>query len=107
MYVSSSVTSAIDRGENVGAVFLDLAKAFYCVDHSILLQKLSYEFSDSAHLWLRSFLTNRTQQVVYRGCLSCKGYVKVGVPQGSILGPLLFFHLRMLMTYQMQSLQLT
>ena len=61
------------------------------VDHSILLQKLAcYGVGDSTYLWLRSFLSNRTQQVVYNGCLSASGSIKMGVPQGSILGPLLF-----------------
>jgi len=49
-----------------------------------------YGFGDSAHLWLRIFLSNRTQQVTYQGCLSTEGSIKVGVPRGSILGPLLF-----------------
>ena len=47
---------AIDRGKYVGAIFLDLAEVFDCVDHSILLQKLAcYGFGDSAYLWLKSF----------------------------------------------------
>ena len=63
--ISNSFSSAIDHGEYAGAIFLDLAKAFDCVDHSILLQKLAcYGFSDSAHSWLRSFLHNRMQQVI-------------------------------------------
>jgi len=73
-------------------VFLDLAKAFAWADHTILLQTLvSYGFSESAHSWLRSFLNNKTQQVTYGGCLSSSGFIKVEVPQGSILGPLFFF----------------
>ena len=61
------------------------------MDHSILLQKLAcYGVGDSTYLWLRSFLSNRTQQVVYNGYLSASGSIKMSVPQGSILGPLLF-----------------
>jgi len=76
---------------NVGAVFLDLAKAFNCVDHGILLQKLPYYGINGNTLsWLTSFLSRRTQQVAFKGSLSSSGCIKVGVPQGSILGPLLF-----------------
>jgi len=76
--------SAINSGQYVDAVFLDLAKAFDCVDHSILLQKLPY-YGISGNV-LSSILCNRTQQ----GLLSSRGHIKVGVPHGSILGPLLF-----------------
>jgi len=87
LHVSDSFYSAIDRGEYVGAIFLDLAKAFYCVDHSILLQKLvCYGVGDSTHLWLRSFLSNRTQQVIYNGCLSASGsYCNYNIYTGFIL----------------------
>ena len=94
LHVTDSFLSAIDSGQCVGAVFLDLAKAFDCVDHSILLQKLSY-YGINGNVtnvlsWLASFLCNKTQQVTFQGSLSSRGYIKVGVPQGSILGPLLF-----------------
>ena len=70
---------------------MDLAKAFDCVDHSILLQKLPYYgVNGDALSWLTSFLSRRTQQVNFQGSLSSSGCMKVGVPQGSILGPLLF-----------------
>ena len=60
------------------------------MNHEILLQKLSY-FSvvGSSHLWFTSYLSGRTQQVCYCSKLSEPGLVTVGVPQGSILGPLL------------------
>jgi len=67
LHVSDSFYSAIDHEEYVGAIFLDLAKAFDCVDHSI--QKLvCYGVGDSTCLWLRSFQSNRTQQVITVAC---------------------------------------
>jgi len=58
LHVSDSFLSAIDSGHYVGAVFLDLAKAFDCVDHGILLQKLPYYgISGNTLSWLTSFLS--------------------------------------------------
>ena len=89
--VTDSWLKAIDDGKYVGAVFLDLAKAFDCVDHEILLKKLTcYGVRGDALKWMQSFLYCRFQRVSLHGTLSAKGEVKVGVPQGSILGPLLF-----------------
>ena len=91
LHVSDSFLHAIDSGHYVGVVFLDLAKAFDCVDHGILLQKLPYYGIDGNTLsWLTSFLSWRTQQVAFQGSLSSSGRITVGVPQGSILGPPLF-----------------
>ena len=83
--------SAINKSEIAGAVFLDFKKAFDLVDHSILLQKLSLYVQNSNTLELvRSFLLDRTQLVCASGELSKVGTITCGVPQGSILGPLLF-----------------
>jgi len=71
---------------------LDLSAAFDCVDHSKLLDRLwsAVGPSDSVLDWVRSFLTDRSQQIAYSGQLSVVQPVLFGVPQGSVLGPLLY-----------------
>ncbi len=70
---------------------LDLAKAFDTVDHSILIDKLNnMGFRYSAKEWFRSYLHGRSQQTAVDCRLSAVRQVNFGVPQGSILGPLLF-----------------
>uniref|UniRef100_A0A8C7CP59 Reverse transcriptase domain-containing protein n=1 Tax=Oncorhynchus kisutch TaxID=8019 RepID=A0A8C7CP59_ONCKI len=90
-FLLENVKSKMDKGGAVGAVFLDLRKAFDTVNHEILITKLSkFNFSPDALRWMKSYLEGRTQCVRVSNELSPTRSYDVGVPQGSILGPLLF-----------------
>ena len=81
----------IDRGLVNAVVFLDLKKAFDTVDHDILLRKLKYYgICWTSHQWFASYLDNRTQICHLNSCKSNPKCLRCGVPQGTILGPLLF-----------------
>ena len=85
------ITSSLDSGDLVIGVFLYLKKAFDTVDHQILTKKLfSYGIRGNTLKWFQSYLTDRSQYVTYDGIESKVLPIKYGVPQGSILGPLLF-----------------
>ena len=88
---SALIRKAFDRGLFVCGVYLDLKKAFDTINHSILLTKLEhYGIKGNANYWLRSFLIDRKQYTSVTGKDSNSQEITHGVPQGSVLGPLLF-----------------
>ncbi len=91
VHISDRWLSNIDKGLVTGVVFIDLCKAFDTVNINILLLKLPrYGISGSERKWFESYLTGHTQSVSVDGQLSDPLPVTISVPQGSILGPLLF-----------------
>ncbi len=88
---TNDMFSSFYKGLLTGAIFIDLSKAFDLVDHYLLLDKLySIGLSQNALLWFNAYLHNRHQCVIFQGSQSDFLTVDKGVPQGSILGPLLF-----------------
>ena len=89
--LTEGIRSALDKGEIVCGVFIDLQKAFDTVDHNILLSKLNhYGIRGVTHDWFTSYLRNRKQFVSIKDKASNELEMEYGVPQGSVLGPLLF-----------------
>ena len=89
--LTETTLEALDENLKVGGIFLDIAKAFDCVNHDILLRKLEYYgFREASLSWFESYLKDRTQYVNIKQHKSKMYKLKTGVPQGGILAPVLF-----------------
>ena len=90
-YLNDKILKGFDSGLLTGMILIDLQKAFDTIDHDILLEKMVHlKFSSSTISWFKSYLSDRTFKVNINGAYSNPGDLTCGVPQGSILGPLLF-----------------
>ena len=87
--VQNDIVQAIDGKKSVILVLLDLSAAFDTIDHTVLL-KHDFGITDTALKWLDSYLSHRTQTVKIGDLFSTKQKLLSGVPQGSVLGPVLF-----------------
>ena len=84
-------TKILDKGGKIDSVYMDFMKAFDKVPHRRLLHKMHrYKISEKVIKWVESFLNNRTQKVIVNGTESKCHHVTSGIPQGSVMGPMLF-----------------
>uniref|UniRef100_UPI003AF4B0DC RNA-directed DNA polymerase n=1 Tax=Thiolapillus sp. TaxID=2017437 RepID=UPI003AF4B0DC len=90
--ITNDILLALDSGNVSLLTLLDLSAAFDTIDHCILLDRLQhmYGISGTALSWFSSYLTNRTQSVIVNDHISQVSSLSYGVPQGSVLGPILF-----------------
>ena len=89
--ITEKIRKALDAGDLACGIFIDLQKAFDTVNHDILLNKLEhYGLRGTSNCWFKSYLSNRKQFVSINGTNSSVKHISHGVPQGSVLGPLLF-----------------
>ena len=95
LQLTDDIRKSFSKGEFTLGVFIDLSKAFDTVDHNILLKKLDYYgINGKTKRWFESYLQNRKQYVSFNnGKFTKLLKISCGVPQGSILGPLLFLNL--------------
>ena len=89
--MTQEIKDTIEKGNLAIGVFVDFQKAFDTVNHQILLRKLQhYGIRGTSNAWFESYLMKRRQSVAINGTMSETAFTKHGVPQGSVLGPLLF-----------------
>ena len=87
----NNILNNLEEGNNIDSLYLDFQKAFNVVDLGILSHRLKQKgISGNIGIWLHNFLSERTQYVLVENKLSSVSYVTSGVPQGTVLGPILF-----------------
>ena len=92
LYIKNDILNYIDQHKVVLLVLLDLSAAFNTIDHELLINRLSSRLGLTGCVldWFRSYLKNRSQRVKLDTVLSDRTLLRYGVPQGSVLGPILF-----------------
>ena len=90
-YLINKITTGFESSLHTGMILIDLQKAFDTINHDILITKMEFlGFSKDVISWFKSYLSNRKIIVNLKNSFSEPGHLSCGVPQGSILGPLLF-----------------